>query len=89
MTVHGPDIVLATPQTTEQFAAVREIFLEYAGQLGIDLCFQDFDAELASLPGDYTSWKGFKADDAECRQRVASLVDSLNRYLVVRASARS
>ena len=58
MTVHGPDIVLATPQTTEQFAAVREIFLEYAGQLGIDLCFQDFDAELASLPGDYAEPAG-------------------------------
>jgi ribosomal protein S18 acetylase RimI-like enzyme len=37
-----------------QIALARELFLEYAQSLGFSLCFQNFDQELAELPGSYS-----------------------------------
>lgn len=37
---------------------MRDIFLAYAQSLSVDLCFQDFEAELQGLPGDYAPPRG-------------------------------
>jgi ribosomal protein S18 acetylase RimI-like enzyme len=57
-TMQPPTIEILTPATPELIDATREIFREYAAQLGVDLCFQNFDAELASLPGEYAAPQG-------------------------------
>src|SRR5438034_7106026 len=54
----APEIRLVFPDTPELLAATREILREYAHSLGVDLCFQNFEAELAALPGDYAPPSG-------------------------------
>jgi putative acetyltransferase len=40
--------------TGADVALARALFLEYAQWLAVDLCFQGFEHELATLPGAYT-----------------------------------
>lgn len=51
-------IEIRAARLPEDVPVVRRLFRQYADGLGIDLGFQDFEAELASLPGKYAPPKG-------------------------------
>ena len=53
-----PQVSISAPATPQALDDARKIFREYAEGLGVDLCFQQFDRELASLPGDYAAPRG-------------------------------
>jgi ribosomal protein S18 acetylase RimI-like enzyme len=46
------------PATLDDLDTVVTLFREYAGGIGIDLSYQDFEEELESLPGSYAPPKG-------------------------------
>jgi putative acetyltransferase len=49
---------LIQAESAGEIDLARELFKEYAAGLGISLCFQNFDKELVSLPGDYVPPSG-------------------------------
>jgi ribosomal protein S18 acetylase RimI-like enzyme len=54
----APEIRLVVADTAPLIDSAREIFRDYARSLSVDLCFQNFEDELAALPGDYAAPDG-------------------------------
>lgn len=47
-------LTIAQVTTEDELNEIRTLFSEYAASLEVDLCFQNFEEELANLPGDYS-----------------------------------
>jgi putative acetyltransferase len=81
---------LTRAETDEQVEEARTLFQEYADATGVDLCFQPFGHELATLPGDYAPPSGrlivaFEGEDAAgcvALRRVDGAVCEMKRLYV-------
>jgi GNAT superfamily N-acetyltransferase len=51
------DLIRAA-SSSDDVERARELFVEYAAWLDVDLCFQNFEQELATLPGAYAPPRG-------------------------------
>lgn len=84
------------PALPGDLAVVRALFLEYSQGLGIDLCFQGFEQEMATLPGKYAApagrimlaWDGEAAVGCVALRAVDTQTCEMKR-LYVRPGARS
>ncbi len=56
--MQAPEIRLVAADKPPLIDAARELFRDYARSLQIDLCFQNFEAELDGLPGEYRAPAG-------------------------------
>ena len=63
----GANYTIAPVRTKADVEAAAELFRAYASSLGIDLAYQDFESELAALPGKYAPLTGelFLARDVQ------------------------
>jgi ribosomal protein S18 acetylase RimI-like enzyme len=80
-------------KTDSEIRAVRLLFEEYAASIGVDLCFQNFEHELSTLPGAYGPPRGalfFSSEDGSAVGCIAlrpfsDSVGELKRLYVVPA----
>lgn len=82
-------------RSADEIQTVRLLMREYQQRLGVDLCFQGFEAELAALPGSYAppggrlllAWHEDKPAGCVALQRVTPARAEMKR-LYVPPSAR-
>jgi putative acetyltransferase len=55
---HSSGFDIAEALDAKALAACRELFVEYQQRLGVSLCFQGFDREVAELPATYARPRG-------------------------------
>src|SRR5262245_8091147 len=53
-----PEPTIEQAIEADEVEVARELFREYAAELGIDLSYQGFEHELADLPGEYAPPSG-------------------------------
>lgn len=58
LTVDHPCVAVTIATTQQDMAEAAQLFREYANSLALDLSFQNFDHEVAHLPGDYAAPRG-------------------------------
>jgi GNAT superfamily N-acetyltransferase len=87
--------MLQLAETEKHFADARKLFREYETWFGVSLCFQNFDDEVAMLPGKYASPEGrlyivYESDEPVCCIGLRSLGDGVceMKRLYLRDSAR-
>lgn len=51
-------VTLRLARFPDDLDTVRSLFRDYQTDMGIDLCFQGFEAELSNLPGEYAQPSG-------------------------------
>ena len=80
-------LVIRPARMSAEVDAARRLFMAYAESLDFDLCFQDFDAEMARFPGEYVppdgdvllAWNGTEAVGVVALRRYSATAAEMKR----------